>query len=506
VCPTCGTELTDEHREHVLAGYRERARAVIQQVKLDDQWLGEQNTTLDALQQSLAGLDAEIQAGTEAEQELIRLEAELGKREELAQQLSEATARRNELAGQLRSNAYAPALHQRLNEAEEHLSSIDFDPAALDEAQRTAAFKDRWEREARELRHVENEIERLTPLIERQQRELAAARDQLDAGHPQLTEQRRRLEAQRAEIGYDGERHAAVRNAIRELETVRARVTQLLGAEETIERALAERMSAQQEEAQLSSRIEKGQTMLAELRVQIESLGEAETRTQEMAEQKAALDEQRSELQTQIGTVQAKLNQRAEEKKELADQRARKKEASHEKRLYRNLRTAFGKNGIPSLIIEQTLPEVEDRTNELLAGLSGNTARVKLETLKDKKSGGTKETLELRITDAQGVSRPYETFSGGEAFRVNFALRLALSQLLAERSGVRIRTLVIDEGFGTQDQEGVQNLVDAIQAIQSDFDKIIVITHLNELKEAFPVRIEVEKHPVTGSQCEVVAA
>jgi exonuclease SbcC len=130
---------------------------------------------------------------------------------------------------------------------------------------------------------------------------------------------------------------------------------------------------------------------------------------------------------------------------------------------------------------------------------------LRLETLRDKKTGGgTVETLEIRITDEQGVSRAYETFSGGEAFRVNFALRLALAQLLAERSGVRVRTLVIDEGFGTQDEQGVQSLVEAIQQVQTDFDKIVVITHLNELKEAFPVRIEVEKDPVAGSQFEVL--
>ena len=95
-------------------------------------------------------------------------------------------------------------------------------------------------------------------------------------------------------------------------------------------------------------------------------------------------------------------------------------------------------------------------------------------------------------------------YSGGEAFRVNFALRIALSQLLAERAGTQIRTLVIDEGFGTQDAEGLAALVQAIRTIQDDFDKILVVTHLEELKNAFPVRIEVRKDPVTGSTFDVV--
>jgi exonuclease SbcC len=202
--------------------------------------------------------------------------------------------------------------------------------------------------------------------------------------------------------------------------------------------------------------------------------------------------------------VNERLEQAARDRKTLLEKRTQHREAEAQRALYTHLRTAFGKNGIPSLIIEQTLPEIEDRANVLLHQLTDGRMHVRLETLKDKKTGGTRETLEIKISDEQGVSRPYETFSGGEAFRVNFALRIALAQLLAERSGVRIRTLVIDEGFGTQDAQGVQSMVEAIQTIQDDFDKIMVITHLDQLKEAFPVRIEVHKDPAEGSSFEVL--
>ena len=84
-------------------------------------------------------------------------------------------------------------------------------------------------------------------------------------------------------------------------------------------------------------------------------------------------------------------------------------------------------------------------------------------------------------------------YSGGEAFRVNFAIRLALSEVLAQRANARIQTLVIDEGFGSQDADGREKLKSCIKAIEKDFEKILIITHLEDLKEAFPHRIEVEK-------------
>jgi exonuclease SbcC len=94
-------------------------------------------------------------------------------------------------------------------------------------------------------------------------------------------------------------------------------------------------------------------------------------------------------------------------------------------------------------------------------------------------------------------------FSGGEAFRVNFAVRLALSELLARRTGARLQTLVIDEGFGSQDAQGRQRLIEAINQVKGDFAKILIITHLDELKDAFPNRIEVEKTP-RGSSVRVI--
>ncbi len=117
---------------------------------------------------------------------------------------------------------------------------------------------------------------------------------------------------------------------------------------------------------------------------------------------------------------------------------------------------------------------------------------VKFETQKETKKGTVQETLDIVIGDELGT-RSYEMFSGGEAFRINFAVRIALSRLLARRAGAPLPTLIIDEGFGTQDAGGIEKLKEAITSIQDDFDKILVITHLDELKDAFPARIDVVK-------------
>jgi len=86
-------------------------------------------------------------------------------------------------------------------------------------------------------------------------------------------------------------------------------------------------------------------------------------------------------------------------------------------------------------------------------------------------------------------------FSGGEAFRINLSLRIALSKLLARRAGAPLPTLIVDEGFGTQDAAGRERLLEAINAVSRDFECLIVITHIDELRDQFDRQIRVEKRP-----------
>jgi exonuclease SbcC len=225
---------------------------------------------------------------------------------------------------------------------------------------------------------------------------------------------------------------------------------------------------------------------------------------EDVSQRRRQADAEVDRAQTRLGGLREKLARCDLDRSLLREEQATLKTAKRNAAVSRHLRQAFGAHGIPSLIIEDTLPEIEERANELLARLAGDGTRVALETVKEKRSGGAKDTLEIRITDDRGDARPYETYSGGEAFRIDFALRIALAQLLADRAGVRLRTLVVDEGFGTQDQEGRQGIVEAIGVIQADFDKVLVISHMDDIKDAFPVRIEVTKTPLAGSTFAVV--
>lgn len=200
-------------------------------------------------------------------------------------------------------------------------------------------------------------------------------------------------------------------------------------------------------------------------------------------------------LEQQLKTVEIKEAEYTKQQEEL-----KKLEKTGQE--YNIIAAALSKDGIQALLIEDAIPEIEHEANSLLSKLTDNQAQLYIESLRDLRSGGTKETLDIKISDPLGI-RPYELFSGGEAFRIDFALRIAISKLLARRAGTSLQTLIIDEGFGSQDEEGLANIMDSLHKIQEDFAKVIIVSHLPSMKDQFPTNFFIHKGP-SGSQIKVI--
>ena len=320
---------------------------------------------------------------------------------------------------------------------------------------------------------------------------------------PEEQKRLKEFEGQIKKIDYDETRHHQLSRKIEELSNSPLEKAKLEEAEKKID-SLREGLNElsenyQQKELNLKDLEKKKEKIIVELK-ELPFLKEKLVQEEQILNSDQTF---KDKILEERGGYQSKFDQclkLGKEKKEIGKELEKNK---REQNIYEKLIVAFGKNGIQALIIENALPEIEEEANNLLAKLTNNGTQISIESLRDLKSGGIKETLDIKISDELGM-RDYELYSGGEAFRIDFSLRIALSKLLTRRAGTKLRTLVMDEGFGTQDEEGIDNLVQAIQSISEDFDKILVITHLESLKDAFPVRIEVTKLPEIGSRFEII--
>ena len=522
-CPLCGQGLEADGREHLRAEYEAVGKTSASAYRANTSELAD-------LERRGRGLKSEVQrlesAFRRSQQELHSRQGKLAAQIDHARKTkleSEVAAR--ELAGvrvMLDSEAYAEDHRRGLSEALDGLSKLGFDPQeaerlsqehlrmqeglrSLDRelSQGTISLRSRESALQRDLKDARDAGVRLGPV----QHDLAAVSARIELGdfagdaRGEVT----RLSGEIAALGYDGAAHKAAQDSVRDLGRFGEQRQQLDAARGQIEWDRAQLSQAESDSDRLRRELEAIEKRRKRLATEVEGLPEAEARRARHERRRDDLDGALSSARVKKGVLEEAIARCERLAAEVVKLKRRRAECLREQSLYQELALAFGKNGIQALIIEDAIPQLDSDANELLARLTDNRMSLRLELGEGRRvrgMGAPSEELRINIADEMGT-RTYETFSGGEAFRINFALRIALSRLLARRSGAPLPVLFIDEGFGSQDAAGQQRLVEAIQSIRSDFDKIIVITHIDAIKEAFDTRIQVEKTEM-GSRYEVV--
>ncbi len=114
--------------------------------------------------------------------------------------------------------------------------------------------------------------------------------------------------------------------------------------------------------------------------------------------------------------------------------------------------------------------------------------------------------LELDVVDHyNGSVRSVKTLSGGESFKASLALALGLSEEIQSASGgIKLDTMFVDEGFGSLDEESLQQAIRALKSL-SDGNRLVgIISHVGELKERIDKQIVVTKNKSGGSSVKIV--
>jgi exonuclease SbcC len=363
--------------------------------------------------------------------------------------------------------------------------------------ERVAALIETLRARLERLPVVRAEIERLSSEIE-----TLAERIAKGTVAPGLEAELATVARDRAAL-YDGSAHAEVTKRIGELrpaEELWMRATHASEQRTTIEREIG---VAEAHIAAIEREIAERRAVLTDLEGQLErfpaareSLRAKEEAVRLAADDLRAIEVERARLEERLAAAERKET-------ELAAARAAELTAATESRRYGRLVQAFGRNGIPALVMDNVLPDLREEANDLLGELSNWDMSVDFDLKRPTKAGKERDTFDVRVRTTRGEPRDFAMFSGGEAFRIAFAVRLAMSKLLVRRAGARLETLVIDEGFGSQDPEGRERLVAAINLARREFRKVLVITHLDELKDAFPTQIRVTKDEGRGSVLQI---
>ncbi|MBI4782660.1 MAG: SMC family ATPase [Oscillatoriophycideae cyanobacterium NC_groundwater_1537_Pr4_S-0.65um_50_18] len=508
-CPLCDRPLDEPHWQLVLQKHRAEHEDTLSQIWVLREQLTTSDREIKILRQEYRELDKELAQYNALLERRGQLQEQLQGATENQARLQQIAAEQAEIERSLHQQDYATELHQELRLLEQSLAQFNYDDKdhALARGQ-----VDRWrwaeikQAEIKQAQKRQAQIAERQPALESALAQLEQQLSHLDRSP--LQQQIEQLTQQLGAIGYSLEHHTALRQSLRQAQPWQLRYRELTQAQQHYPQV-------QQRVHELHelwvSRMQSLQALSAQVQRLEQEIRQAPNASSALIDLEQQLQQQRQQLDDRLSHL-GRLQQQRQQLEALKTQQStlstQLETTRRQLRIHQELAQAFGKNGLQALMIENLLPQLEAETNQILGRLSANQLHVQFVTQRARRGASQRDagklidTLDILISDVQGT-RPYETYSGGEAFRINFAIRLALARLLAQRSGTALQLLVIDEGFGTQDEAGCDRLISAINAIASDFACILTVTHMPHLKEAFQTRIEVYKTE-QGSQISLV--
>ena len=409
-------------------------------------------------------------------------------REELAAERTTRTAAAHALAPLGAARREADAAVERLREIVAELErlhgrALDAEATAVRAGEAAAAAR-------RALRAWRDP--RIAVVAEGGRAEIAALREEIaTASAAADREERERAEAAgRAEEAAHAaaEAASAARRAEIELQQVPdAWAARARAGERGLLAALDARMAAVAPAGEQAAALQAAEASLAELRA-----ARAEVATQLAAvprEHAVTVSAAEAELARRAQTLEnaAALVERAQAGLRELDRRERRLGELHERlggaareeRLALRLATLLGRQGLQGQLIVRAAHGLERLANETLRALSGGMLEVEIAA--EERRGRDEVVISVRDYNADGERTDASFLSGSEKFRVCVAMAAAIGTYAGGRTA--IESLIVDEGFGSLDETGRDEMIDELQRLAQLLERVIVVSHQGEFHD-----------------------
>jgi DNA repair protein SbcC/Rad50 len=334
----------------------------------------------------------------------------------------------------------------------------------------------------RELGETVTDLERSLARVQTSVQELAVVSKEIalkEQRHAQILQEIAALPG-----GFDAARHAAVRAELETLAPLAARAERLS--------ALAER------EPQIQREYQRASAALVSERQRAQQLRDAQAAQPYSEEEYVAVrdeHERASQLaqRAEVARVEAEGELRAAREslanastaaEELRRMQSRAAELTSERRLHDELDRAF--TDLRTDLNAQLRPELSELASAFIAALTdGRYDEIELN-----------DSYDILVLE-EGVPKP--VISGGEEDIAHLVLRLAISQMIAERAGQAFSLLILDEVFGSLDEMRRHNVVDLLRSLHDRFEQVILITHIESVRDGVDRALLVRFDDSTGA-------
>ena len=462
----------------------------------------ENAAALDDLKTALAGLEARRQERQQLAQDIQRMEQDLdrlGDRQETLRRETE-TARMEQSALTGRRDQLARRLEQQAGDLLGNCPPDQMEPCL--ETERAAVAAARQEMETA-LETVAAQLRRQAALNKAIPDGEAALQD-LDWALAQGRETAAALESRRDEVARQAEQlrsqlpyedSAAARSAWEQVRTDLDGLTQQHQAAET---AWTESRSAL---AAADAAVEELAALLDKAPA-IDAAAEQE-RSQQLTQSRQALAAEQQAVHTRRDTNRRALNHVRDKAADLADLESRYRWMAALSDTVNGTLAGQKKIALETYVQMTFFDEILRRANLRLLVMTDN--QYELLRRREADNNRSQSGLELDVIDHyNGTERSVKTLSGGESFKASLALALGLSdEIQSWAGGVRLDTMFVDEGFGSLDEESLEQAIRALSALTEGSRLVAIISHVAELKERIDRQIVVTKDGRGGSLARI---
>lgn len=453
VCSRCGQRVDPGHIRRELADAEQAVAAARGRLEEASRTVKEAEGALQAAAEREGQAEREVQEAQKALDAARWAEEErCAAQERLAKALEDAPA----LAETLASVVESPLDQARAAVAamQEQLDGLKAQLAQAEEAQQRAR------QHHREAQEAHRRASQLRQRLEGEAQRLAQSAQAL----------RRQAEVRLAEVepawrerilARDGDFLKGLERRLSELEGIE-------GEHEALEEALAQKGRL---EAKLGEIQRQMEGIRPEHRLPVE---EARVRAEEA---QCSLEESRRRWESALSALQ-RLEERQRRRREVEE---RLRAASRRRSLYSRLAELLGRRGLQAFLVDAAVQGISYLANETLSRISGGELQVQVR--RETTPRGDEEIV-IQATDFAFSEDPLDVqfLSGSQKFRVSVALAAAIGQY-AGRGAASVRSLIIDEGFGSLDTRGRQEMIDELHNLARVMDRIIVVSHQEDFQD-----------------------
>ena len=284
--------------------------------------------------------------------------------------------------------------------------------------------------------------------------------------------------------GFDAARRAVVRQELDRLMPLDAKATRLSAQIEREPAQAREQAHVREAIAALGSRLESLHTRRDAITVPEEEFLAVRTEFEQASAEMRAIELTVVQEESDAQNAAAALEIAQHSARELADRQRLLGDLNGRKRLHDELDRAY--TDLRTDLNFQLRPELSELASAFLSDLTdGRYGELELD-----------DSYDIKVLE-DGVPKP--VISGGEEDLANLVLRLAISQMIAERAGQPFALLVLDEIFGSLDDLHRASVLDLLRRLQDRFEQVILITHIESVRDMLDHAIMVRFNEETGA-------